>query len=317
MASSKLLITGGTGFIGKHLQEELRRRGTEFVVFPKAQCDLTNREQTRAIFEKNRDAAAILHFACYQAAAEFPARHPAEQFNINTRIHLNVLEAWHEFLPHARLIGIGSACAYPSTPGAIREERLMDGVIDGSVWCYGMTKRMLATGIRAYNDQYKLNGTYIIPVTMFGEYDDFQVETGHFIAALIGKFVAAVRENKPTVEIWGDGSQIRDFMDVKSFVPVLLDMLQKCDRDVVNVGPGEGTSIRDLVLMIADITGFKGQLNFKPTAYVGMHTRTIDVSKMRQKYGGEITADHSVGIRRTVAWYRENFAEWSVKKKFA
>jgi GDP-L-fucose synthase len=317
MGTSKLLITGGTGFIGKHLTAELDRRKAPYAVFSKAQCDLTDRGATLAMFEKHADAEAIVHLACYQAAADFPAKHTADQFDVNSRIHLNVLEGWRRYLPTARLVGIGSACAYPSTEGAIPETRLMDGLIDGSVWSYGFTKRFLATGIRAMNDQHKLNGTFVIPVTMFGEYDDFQIATGHFIAAMIGKFVGAVIENRPTVEIWGDGSQVRDFMDVKAFVEALLRIVPVCERDVVNVGPGEGMSIRKLALMIAEISGFQGQIVFKPTAYVGMHTRTIDVTRMNERYGVRIDPDPSAGIRRTVAWYRANYAEWSRRVKFA
>jgi len=316
MAYSKLLITGGTGFVGKHLQEELSRRGTRFVVFGSDRYDLTRIDQAQAVFRENADADAIIHMACVQAAADFPARHTADQLHINGLIHLNVLESWRKYLPRARFIGIGSSCAYPAMSGAIREDRAMEGEIHGSVYSYAFTKRLLLTGIRAYNDQHKLDGSYLIPATMFGEYDDFDAQTAHVTGALIGRFVAAAMENWPTVEVWGDGTQVRDFLDVKDFVAALLYLLPLCNRDVVNIGPGRGISIRTLASMIQEASGFGGQVVYKPTSYVGVQDKFIDVTKLNTTYQYQVSGDHSAAIRRTVAWYREHYAELREKRKF-
>jgi len=316
MNSSKLLITGGTGFVGKHLQAELTRRGTRFVVFGSKQYDLTRIEQAGAVFRQNSDADAIIHMACMQAAGDFPAKHPADQLRINTLIHANVLSSWQEYLPRAKLIGIGSSCAYPALAGALREERALDGEIHGSVYAYAFTKRLLLTGIRAYNDQYNLDGSYLIPATMFGEHDDFHEETAHVTGALIGRFVAATVENLPTVEVWGDGTQVRDFLDVKEFIGALLYLLPLCSRDVVNIGPGRGISIRNLAALIQEASGFGGKVVYKPTSYVGVQEKFIDVTKLNTTYQYKVSADHSAAIRRTVAWYRERYAQLRDKRKF-
>ena len=123
------------------------------------------------------------------------------------------------------------------------EDKIFDGAIHGSVYSYGATKRMLYTGILAYNDQFKLNGSYIIPPAMFGENDDFNEATAHVPSALIARFVKAVKTNSPEVEIWGDGTQVRDLADVKDFVNTLLDLAPKLERDIVNVAPGRGKTI--------------------------------------------------------------------------
>lgn len=311
-----ILITGGTGFVGKHLQEELAARGIEHYAFSSKQFDLTVPEQAQAVFAAHAKAEVILHLACYQAAGEFPALHPAEQFRVNNLIHVNVLEAWHRFAPQAKLLAIGSSCAYPSKPGSLVEDRFMDGEIHGSVYSYAFTKRLLFTGIKAYNDQFKHNGTYLIPATMYGEHDDFHPDTAHVCGALVGRFVKAVKEGLPTVEIWGDGTQVRDIMYVKDFASALLDLIPQCERDVLNVGPGRGTAIKDLAQAISKAAGYQGELVFNASRYVGVKEKFIETGRFQEKYHGTIPADLAHGIQRTVDWYAANYDAIKDRRKF-
>jgi GDP-L-fucose synthase len=312
-----LLITGGTGFVGKHLQAELARRGVEHCAFSSKQHDLTVPGQAQALFAAHSKASVIVHMACYQAAGEFPAKHTAEQFHINNLIHLNVLESWRKYAPQAKLVAVGSSCAYPSKPGALTEDRFMDGEIHGSVYSYAFTKRLLYTGITAYNDQYKLNGTYLIPATMYGEHDDFHPETAHVSGALVGRFVRAVKENQPSVEIWGDGTQVRDIMYVKDFITALLHLIPQCERDIINVGPGKGTSIKDLAQAISRAAGYKGELVFNASRYVGVKEKFIETGKFVQKYNGSVSNELADGIQRTVDWYAANYNEIKDRRKFS
>jgi GDP-L-fucose synthase len=214
-----MLITGGTGFVGRHLAKELRRRGIEHAALSQRDYDLTRPEQAEAALAAHAQCNVIVHLASYQAAGEFPAKHPGEQFHINTLIHANLLEAWRRHMPHAKLLAVGCSCAYPSGAEVLSEDRLLDGPIHGSVYSFAHTKRSLYVGLRAYNDQYGLDGSYVIPATLYGEDDDFAPETSHVCGALVARFVRAVRESWPEVEIWGDGTQKREFMDVKDFPP--------------------------------------------------------------------------------------------------
>jgi len=312
----RVLITGGTGFIGKHLQEELSQRQIEFVVFSKRDYDLTVKEQAEAVFASNRNADVILHFACYQAAGDFPAKHPAEQFHINNLIHINVLESWRKLMPHAKLIAVGSTCAYPSRLKTLVEDRFMFGEIHGSVYAYAFTKRLLYTGITAYNDQFQLNGSYIIPPTLFGEFDDFNEATAHVSSALIARFVRAALENLEEVEIWGDGSQVREFLYVKDFVRAVLDLIKPLNHDILNIGPGKGTTIKKLAITISRAAGFNGRLFFNPNRYVGIKEKFMNTGKLEQKYKMHLSVDISEGIKRTVAWYAQHYDELKNKRKF-
>jgi GDP-L-fucose synthase len=299
------------------LQAELRRREIPFFAFSRREFDLTVRAQAEAVFAAHADAATIIHLASYQAAGDFPAKHPAEQFFVNNLIHTHVLEAWRRHLSRAKLIAIGTSCAYPSSALTLTEDKFLDGAIHGSVYSYAFTKRLLYTGICAYNDQFKLDGTYLIPATMYGEYDDFHPATAHVPGALMGKFVRAVREGLPTVEVWGDGTQVRDFVDVKEFVHVLLELVLRCHRDILNVGPGAGKSIRELALTICRAAGFQGEVRFNPTAYVGIKEKFIDAGKLGQAYGLQVNNALEPGIQRTVKWLAANYGEWKDRQKFA
>jgi len=313
----KVLVTGGTGFVGKHLQAELAQRGIPFFAFGRRQFDLTRREQAGAVFQQNQNADLILHLASFQAAGEFPGKHTAEQFQVNNLIHTHTLEAWKQFLPHARLIAAGASCAYPSSAQAMTEDKIFDGAIHGSVYAYGATKRMLYTGILAYNDQFKLNGSYVIPAAMYGEDDDFDEATAHVPAALVGRFVRAIHTNAPEVEIWGDGSQVRDFMDVKDFVRGLLDLAPRLDRELVNLAPGRGKTVKELALTVSEAAGYRGRVVFNASRYVGAKEKFVDTTKLREKFGMVINHDLAPGIRRTVEWFSNNYAAVHARRKFS
>ena len=312
-----VLITGGTGFVGKHLQAELAQRGIPFFAFGRRQFDLTRWEQAEAVFKQHQDVDLVLHLASFQAAGEFPGRHTAEQFFINNLIHNHALEAWRKFIPQARLIAVGASCAYPSAAQGMTEDKIFEGAIHGSVYSYGATKRMLYTGILAYNDQFKLNGSYVIPAAMFGEDDDFNESTAHVPGALVARFVRAVRMNLPEVEIWGDGSQVRDFMDVKDFVRGLLDLAPRLERDIVNLVPHGGKTVKELALTVCEAAGYRGKVVFNANRYTGAKEKFLDATKLREKYGMVISNDLAPGIRRTVEWYSKNYEAVKDRRKFA
>jgi nucleoside-diphosphate-sugar epimerase len=213
-------------------------------------------------------------------------------------------------------VGGGSSCAYPGTDGRLVEERILDGATHGSVSSYAATKRALLVGIQAYNAQYGLDGSYLIPPTLFGERDDFNSDTAHVVGALVGRVVRAVRERAPRVEIWGDGTQVREFLYVKDFVSVFLDVALRCHRDVVNVGPGRGTSIRELAELIRAAAGYAGELAFNEQRYTGIREKVLDTARLARTYGQAPSSDLRPGIERTVRWYEDNYEQIKDRRKF-
>ncbi len=314
--SERVLLTGGTGFVGSHVCDELARRAIPYTAFSRSEYDLTRENDADAAFKDHARATLVLHLASFQAAGDFPARFPADQFHTNHLIHLNVLRAWKAHLPAARLVALGSSCAYPATATRLVEDRLLDGALHGSVSSYAATKRALVIGIEAYNVQYGLDGSCLIPPTLFGEGDDFHPETAHVVGALIGRVVRAAREGAPSVEVWGDGTQVREFLYVGDFVAALLDLVGRCRRDVLNVGPGQGTSIRQLAETIREVVGYRGSLSFNAGRYTGIREKVLDTTKLRGQYGMTLSPDLRPGIERTVAWYQENYERLKDRRKF-
>jgi GDP-L-fucose synthase len=152
---------------------------------------------------------------------------------------------------------------------------------------------------------------------MFGEYDDFHQDTAHVPGALINRFCRAAREGWPHVEVWGDGSQVRDFMDVKEFIRVVLELIPSLNRSVLNIGPGKGTSIRCIAETIKHCSGFTGEIFFNPDRYVGVRSKFIDTTKLEELHGLTISSDHGDGLARTISWYHSNWRQYQDKCKFA
>jgi GDP-L-fucose synthase len=227
-----------------------------------------------------------------------------------------MLEAWRQITPHAKLFAIGCSCGYPSDVSTLVEDQYMEGRLHNSVYSYGFTKRLLYTGIVAYNDQYKMNGNYVIPSTLYGEYDDFSLDTAHVCGALIGKFVNAVREGLSEVEVWGDGTQMRDFLYVRDFIEILLSLFPLVERDILNVSTGAGTSIMELSSTIKKASGFDGRITFNTDRYVGDAHKVMDGKKLRDKYQLSVPGTLSQGVQRAVDWYSDSYESLKDKRKF-
>ncbi len=313
-----VIVTGASGFVGQHLMPRLRSLGIEAHGVSSKDCDLTDLQATLAWFQGQATAEHLIHLASFQAAGDFPAKNPGSQLDRNTRIHTNVLEAWRQICPQARLTAVGTSCAYTDSDDGkpYQEKDYMEGAVHGSVYAYAMTKRLLYTGIQAYNDQYGLNGSFLIPATMFGEFDDFHTDTAHVCGALINRFSRAAREGEAVVEVWGTGQQVRDFMDVEDFVEVLIQLLPQMNRATLNIGPGVGTSIEKLATMIGRCCGFAGEIRFDADRYEGVKTKVIDCSQLHDLYAQEVSNELQPGLLRTANWYRRNYADYQDKIKF-
>jgi len=301
-----VLITGGTGFLGKNLAPLLRSVDID-VTATGRNYDLTNWEATTALFNlKKYDL--IVHAAAFQGAGDFTLRYPADQFFKNNLIHTHALEAWKRYQPQARLIGIGSTCSYPGNLPVLHEEDYFTGPLHPSVETYGLTKCVMQQGIKAYAKQYGLSGTTVAFATLFGPHDEFDISRSHVVSALVQKFCDATRDNAPQVEIWGDGTQTRELIYIDDQITGLL-MTCGYEGELINIGSGKETAISDLAETIKELSGFQGELYYNTDRFVGVRRKVLDISRAKEKFGWTIDNKmHTLeeALRKTIDWYREN-----------
>jgi len=301
-----VLITGGTGFLGKNIVPMLRNAGVD-VVATGRNYDLTNWETTQNLFNlKKYDL--IIHAAAFQGAGDFTLRYPADQFYKNNLIHTHVLEAWKQFQPHARLVGIGSTCSYPGNIPVLSEKDYFTGPLHPSVETYGLTKCVMQQGIKAYKQQYGLSGTTVAFATLFGPHDEFDISRSHVVSALVQKFCDAVKTGQSEVEVWGDGSQYRELIYIDDQINGLL-MTCEYDGELINIGSGKETRISELASTIKDLSGFTGNIVYNTNRFVGVKRKVLNIDKAKKTFGWTVdnkmhTLDEA--LMKTINWYREN-----------
>lgn len=306
--NKSFLVLGGTSFLGKNLKPYLENLGATVHVYG-SKYDLTNNELSIVPFiEHDIKYDYILHAAVLQGAADWPLYHKAEQFDINCRIHTNVLKNWHTYQSQARMIGIGSSCSYPGNIEVLSEADYWKGPLHESVDVYGLTKRVMTKGITAYKDQYGLKGTTVIFATLYGPHDEFDPSKSHVVSALIKKFVDAVHNNESEVEIWGDGTQTRELIYVEDQIKALVLALN-CNDEVINIGTGVAISIKDLAETIKSASGYTGNIVYNINKFVGVKHKVLDITKAKKELGwtDEIKPNSLYNnIVKSIKWYIDN-----------
>jgi GDP-L-fucose synthase len=212
-----------------------------------------------------------------------------------------------------KLVLVGTICAYPElTPVPFREHDLWAGYPESTNAPYGVAKRALLTGAQAYRQQYGLNAIYLLPVNLYGPRDDFDLRTSHVVPALIRKMLDARDAGEGSVVLWGDGRPTREFLYVEDCAEALVLAARRYNRpEPVNLGTGEEISIRDLAALVADITGFAGEVSWDVSKPGGQARRCLDVSRAERLLGFRARTFLSAGLERTVAWYAEHRAQLS------
>jgi GDP-L-fucose synthase len=206
-----------------------------------------------------------------------------------------------------KFVAIGTICAYPKfTPVPFREENLWEGYPEETNAPYGLAKKMLLVQAQAYRQQYGFNAIYLLPVNLYGPGDNFDPASSHVIPALIKKFVEAVESGAKSVEVWGTGAASREFLYVDDAAEGIALAAELYDKpDPVNLGAGFEITIRDLATLIADITGFTGEIVWDTTKPDGQPRRCLAVSRAEQEFGFRAKVNFREGLERTIAWYRE------------
>jgi GDP-L-fucose synthase len=300
-------VTGGAGFLGGEVVDELRRRGATDVIVPRSsKYDLTDRAATRALFEEVRPDL-VMHLAAKVGGIGANRRHPGTFFRDNMAMGLNVLEeARRAGTP--KVVVAGTICAYPKfAPVPFREDDLWNGYPEETNAPYGVAKKALLVMAQAYRQEFGTNFVMLFPVNLYGPRDNFDLEDSHVIPAMIRKFVEARLASKREVELWGDGTPTREFLYVADAARGLVDAAERYDdADPVNLGAGFEISMRDLASTVAAAAGYEGTIRWNADKPNGQPRRMLDVSRAKERFGFVAQMSLADGLARTIAWYREH-----------
>jgi GDP-L-fucose synthase len=304
LRDKKILVTGGAGFLGRHVVARLRQVGCRHVCVPRSRdFDLTQTDQVWALLEQERPQV-VLHLAALVGGIGANRKQPGTFLYRNLVMGTHLVEA-------CRVLGVdkfllaGTICSYPKfTPVPFQESDLWNGYPEETNAPYGLAKKLLSVQLQAYRQEFGFNGVNVLVVNLYGPWDNFDLQTSHVIPALVRKCVEARRRGQRVVTVWGTGTPSREFLYVEDAARAIVLAAERLETsDPVNVGSGQEVSIADLVHLIARKTGFQGEIRFDPAQPDGQPRRCLDVSRARQLLGFEATTRLSEGLDRTIAWY--------------
>jgi GDP-L-fucose synthase len=314
-----VVVTGGDGFLGRHVVARLRDRGVaeqKIVVPVQERYDLRHWDAIQQLLldaEQRTGVKAIhtliIHLAGNVGGIGYNREHPGELFYDNLIMGAQLLEAARQ--AHiSKVVAIGTICAYPKfAPVPFREEDLWNGYPEETNAPYGLAKKMLLVQAQAYRQQYGFNAVHLLPVNLYGPGDRFDPNSSHVIPALIKKFVEAQARGDAQVVVWGDGSPTREFLYVEDAAEGIVLATERYDGpEPVNLGSSFEISIRQLAETIARLTDFRGVTIWDTSKPNGQPRRKLDVSRAERLFGFRATTGFEDGLRKTIEWYIENFA---------
>ena len=298
-----ILVTGASGFLGRHLCERLEKEGHRIVRLNSKNCDLTKSESLLKFNDTRYDQ--IYHLAAWTQAGDFCLYHPGEQWIINQQINSNVLAWWQNFQPKAKMISIGTSCSY-APDQLLKEENYLVGTPIESLFTYAMTKRMLYVGMMSLNKQFGLEYLCVVPSTLYGPGYHAEGKQLHFIFDLIRKIVRGKLYGEPVV-LWGDGYQKRELVYIDDFVEAMLKLNAAYKNDLVNIGAGEEHTIRHFAQLICDQVGFDfSGIQFDTNRHVGARSKILSVEKMHKLLPAHRMRPLEEGLKTTIqAFMRE------------
>ncbi len=303
-STSRIVITGGAGFLGKVVQRTLRARGYRELFIPTfEEFDLRKESDIRRMYAEMRPDV-VIHLAAVVGGIGANRENPGRFFYENAIMGIQLIELGRQ-VGVKKMVVIGTICAYPKfAPVPFREDDLWSGYPEETNAPYGVAKKALLVQLQAYREQYGMNGVFLLPVNLYGPGDNFDPASSHVIPALVKKCVDAKRSGAAQIEVWGDGSATREFIYVDDAAEgIVLATERYDDPEPVNIGAGFEIPIRELVALIVRLTGYEGKVVWDTSKPNGQPRRMLDVSRARERFGFEAKVGFEEGLRRTIAWY--------------
>jgi GDP-L-fucose synthase len=300
----RCVVTGGQGFLGSFLVERLRSRGAREVLVPaRAQYDLRRLDAVERVYADLRPDI-VIHLAAVVGGIGANRERPGEFFYDNLMMGTQLMEVGRQ-RGIEKFVSIGTVCAYPKlTPVPFKEGDLWNGYPEETNAPYGLAKKMLLVQGQAYRQQYGFRSIFLLPVNLYGPRDNFDPKVSHVIPALIKKCVEARDAGDSEVVVWGDGTPTREFLYVEDAAEGIALATERYDKpEPVNLGSAFEISIRDLVGLIAEATGFKGRIRWDTSQPNGQPRRKLDTSRAEREFGFRATVDFREGLTRTVQWF--------------
>ncbi len=314
-SGKRVTVTGGAGFLGTHVVRRLQNMGAEVFVPRRRDYDLTALDAGLTCLLEH-PADVLIHAAAYYGGIGINVAEPATLYYENLVMGANLMEA-ARLTKVGKFVAIGTACSYPGyLEGHLKEDDLWAGPCHASVVNYGLTKKMMAIQGVAYQRQYGLDSIHLILTNLYGPGDSYNPERSHVVAALVRKWVEAEQSNAPSVEVWGTGKPVREFIYVEDCADAIVLAAEKHSDPAkpLNIGNGVGTTIRALAETVHEVSGFRGRMTWNVDKPDGAMMKVLDVSRMKQVLDGWVPpTDLRSGLARTVAWYRANKAEADTK----
>jgi GDP-L-fucose synthase len=319
--NSRIVVTGGAGFLGSFVLEQLRDRGARdenvFVVRSR-DYDLRDKAAIRRLYAEQKPDV-VIHLAAVVGGIGANRDNPGKFLYENLVMGTELIEEGRRYGALKKLVAVGTICAYPKfTPVPFREEELWNGYPEETNAPYGLAKKMMLAQIQAYKEQYDFPGVFLLPVNLYGPRDNFDLHSSHVIPALIRKIDAAQDEGRDEVVLWGDGSPTREFVHARDAARGIVMATESYEEtDPVNIGAGMEISIKDLAELIARLMGYEGRFEWDTTKPNGQPRRMLDVSRAKDRFGYEASISFEEGLAETIAWWIEHKAEVVAAEKSA
>jgi GDP-L-fucose synthase len=305
LKDTRIVVTGGGGFLGTHLVELLKKEQPKEIIVPRSrEFDLRRPEVCQQLFA---GADTVIHLAANVGGIGYNREHPAELFYDNITMGVTAMhEAWKAGVK--KFVALGTICAYPKyTPVPFKESDLWLGYPEETNAPYGLAKKMLLVQAQAYRQQYGFNAVYLLPTNLYGPGDNFNPTSSHVIPALIKKFVDAKAKRAKEVVVWGTGTPTREFLYVEDAAEgIILATKHYNKSEPVNLGSQFEISIAELAHLIGDLVGFKGAITFDVSQPDGQPRRKIDTSRAEEEFGFTARTSFEQGLAKTIQWYQKS-----------